>query len=321
VRLPEPSPVFAAYWRFAAERQRMYLRRAAGEAGPWTADPVLTGYRFTNAYRVLDRVTQTLLRDVIAPGPHAPADLVVRVLLYKLFNRPATWHHLVDSVGQPCGGSFGAGQIISALDHYRATGAKLYSNAYVMPPVPSAPGPKHHGHVRLLERMLDDGLPERVAADGTLDGTYRLLLAYPGLGPFLAFQFAIDLNYTSITATDEDDVIVPGPGALDGISKCFPGARRISPADLIVFLARTQDDWFGRHGLCFSRIAGRPLQPIDIQNLFCEISKYARVAFPDVRGSAGRLRIKQRFSAAGPLMPMILPEKWSSSPRRDAAIA
>jgi DNA invertase Pin-like site-specific DNA recombinase len=36
---------------------------------------------------------------------------------------------------------------------------------------------------------------------------------------------------------------------------------------------------------------------IDAQNLFCEISKYARVVHPDVAGTSGRTRIKQRFHA------------------------
>ena len=306
--------MFAAYWRFADERQRMYLRRAAGGHGPWTTDPVLASYRFTNAYRVLDRVTQTLLRDVVAPGPQDPVDLVIRVLLYKLFNRPATWKHIVDNCGEPTAANFDARTITKALDERRASTEKLYSNAYVMPPVPGEPGPKHHGHVSLLQHMLNDELPSRIAADGTLAGTYRLLLGYPGIGPFLAFQYAIDLNYTRITCTDEDDFVVPGPGALDGIAKCFPGRPTVGPDKLILHLTRTQDDWFDRHGLTFQRIAGRPLKPIDVQNLFCEISKYSRAAYPSVKGSSGRTRIKQRFLAAGPFRPLALPDKWLLRP-------
>ncbi len=48
---PRPSKLYPVLWRFAAERQRIYLRRLAGEIGPWTDDPVLSAYRFTNAFR------------------------------------------------------------------------------------------------------------------------------------------------------------------------------------------------------------------------------------------------------------------------------
>ena len=46
------TPVFDAYWTFAAERQRMFMRRVLGSTPPWTNDPVFEQYRFTNTYRV-----------------------------------------------------------------------------------------------------------------------------------------------------------------------------------------------------------------------------------------------------------------------------
>src|ERR1019366_4711071 len=49
-----PTEVFVTYWRFAVERQRIFFRRFAGQAAPWTIDPVLSVHRFTNAYRAAD---------------------------------------------------------------------------------------------------------------------------------------------------------------------------------------------------------------------------------------------------------------------------
>lgn len=59
-----PTAVFDSYWRFAAERQAIFYRRLQGCPRPLTADPVLRAHRFTNAYRVLDRVSQYLIREV-----------------------------------------------------------------------------------------------------------------------------------------------------------------------------------------------------------------------------------------------------------------
>ncbi|WP_424338702.1 nucleotide kinase domain-containing protein, partial [Henriciella sp.] len=57
---------------------------------------------------------------------------------------------------------------------------------------------------------------------------------------------------------------------------------------------------------------GRRLQPIDCQNLFCEISKYARIAHPDVAGIANRTRIKQRYHCnRTPLERPVFPADWS----------
>lgn len=63
----KPTPrkeVFDAYWRFAAERLAIFLRRANGEPGPWTGDPILQQYKFCNTFRAADRVSQYLIRDV-----------------------------------------------------------------------------------------------------------------------------------------------------------------------------------------------------------------------------------------------------------------
>ena len=57
----EATPVFDTYWRFAAKRQHLYLARLRKEPEPWTPDPILRSYRFTNVFRVADRVSQYLL--------------------------------------------------------------------------------------------------------------------------------------------------------------------------------------------------------------------------------------------------------------------
>src|SRR5579859_2070681 len=66
------SECFDVYWRFAAERQRIFHGRAAGEPPPWTNDPVLTRHKFTNVYRAADRVSQYLISDVIYTGSQDP---------------------------------------------------------------------------------------------------------------------------------------------------------------------------------------------------------------------------------------------------------
>src|SRR5690349_12726961 len=64
-----PTAVYDTYWRFAASRQAMFMKRVAGERPPWTDDPVLASHRFTNVYRAADRVSQYLIRYVLYRGP------------------------------------------------------------------------------------------------------------------------------------------------------------------------------------------------------------------------------------------------------------
>src|SRR5829696_7644509 len=63
-RVLRPTPVFETYWRFAAERQAVYLARLRRAPLPWTDDEVLQAHRFTNVFRASDRVSQYLIAVV-----------------------------------------------------------------------------------------------------------------------------------------------------------------------------------------------------------------------------------------------------------------
>jgi hypothetical protein len=312
------SPIYDLYWRFATERQAIFFGRLEGAAPPWTVDAILRTYRFTNAYRASDRVSQFLIREVIYnPGlPTAPDEVVFRVLLFKLFNKISTWRWLKELVGTPSWQGFDFARYDAALSRATAEGQKVYSAAYIMPPVSlDSSGVKHRGHLRLVEHILAGGFAARLQATRSLREVFGLLKGYPSLGDFLAFQLAIDLNYTNLIDHDEASFVVAGPGARDGLAKTFPEAAHFDPVDLIAVMADRQELEFKQLSLPFRDLYGRRLQLIDCQNLFCEISKYTRVSHPEVSGLSGRTRIKQMFRPAGPLVTPWYPPKWGLNDR------
>src|SRR5260370_10181061 len=101
-----------------------------------------------------------------------------------------------------------------------------------------------------------------------------------------------------------------GPGDRSGIGKCFADTDGLDDADVIRAVTEMADREFGRLGLSFYTLWGRPLQLIDCQNLFCEVDKYARVLHPDFSGVAGRKRIKQRFVPKVRPLPQRYPPDW-----------
>jgi hypothetical protein len=110
---------------------------------------------------------------------------------------------------------------------------------------------------------------------------------------------------------DEMEFVVPGPGARDGIRKCFGPAADGIESEIIHYMAEQQGENFDRLDLKFSGLRGRPLQLIDCQNLFCEVDKYARVAHPQIAGHSGRSRIKQLFSPVAMPVTAWFPPKWN----------
>ena len=180
-----------------------------------------------------------------------------------------------------------------------------------MAPSPALGSPrKHRNHLRLLEYMMRDGVPGRVARARSLGEVFATLLAFPSLGPFLAFQFAIDLNYSTMIEFSEMEFVVAGPGARDGIRKCFVDTAGLDDANVIRAVTELADREFERRGISFFRLWGRALQLIDCQNLFCEVDKYARAVHPAFVGESGRTRIKQRFTPRRDPLPQWYPPKW-----------
>jgi hypothetical protein len=309
-----PTQVYDTYWRFAAERLRMYYRRLVDPAGPWTNDPILRAYRFTNSFRAADRVSQYLIGEVQyrLDRSQEPQELFFRTLLFKMFNRIDTWEAIERQLGPLTwkGGNIQA--IRKVLDERMSSGHRVYSAAYIMPAPAFGHARKHANHLALLTQMMDDRLPDRLRQAPSLKAVYKTLLNYTGLGPFLAFQYAIDLNYSTILDFGEDEFVVAGPGANDGISKCFSDVAGRSPEAVIRWVTERQDREFARLDLNFEGLFGRRLQPIDCQNLFCEISKYARVAHPEVEGVSGRTRIKQGFEPnPRPAPAPVFPPRWA----------
>jgi hypothetical protein len=306
----EPTPVFDTYWRFAAARQAVYEARLQGRPAPWTGDPILRRHRFTNCYRAADRVSQFLISQVIYQGPQAPGDVVFRTLLFKAFNRIPTWQRLEAVLGEVSWQTYDHARYDRVLTTAFQTGERLYSAAYVVPPPRFGESRKHANHLRLLELMMSAGVAEKAGSAGSLRAAFEVLRSYPAIGGFLAYQYVIDLNYSPVLGYDEMEFVVPGPGARDGLRKCFGRSADGIEADVIRYMADHQEEHFTRLGLSFAGLRGRRLQLIDCQNLFCEVDKYARVAHPDVQGISGRTRIKQSFRPVAEPVPAWFPPKW-----------
>jgi hypothetical protein len=304
---------YETYWRFAAERMAIFYRRRRDPVGPWTTDPVLRAYRFTNVFRATDRVSQYLIREIQyrADRSQEPREVFFRTILFKIFNKIETWDALEYAHGPLCWRTIDLEAVDLTLSRLRAGGQRIYSAAYIMPAPPFGRARKHSNHLMLIARMMADRLAERLRQAPDLKAVYEHILGYPGLGRFLAFQYAIDLNYSTLLDFDEADFVVAGPGALDGISKCFSTTSACSPEDVIRWATDRQEIEFTQRGLDFNGLFGRRLQPIDCQNLFCEVSKYTRIAHPEIRGIANRRRIKQAYKGDDRDLPVLFfPPRW-----------
>ena len=320
----KPTQVFSTYWWFASERYAMCERRLAGQPPPWTSDPDLQRHRFTNVFRVTDRVSQYLLTDVIYNANASAADdeTVFRIILFKIFNQIQTWEMLHSGLrGIPEWSSFNLKDSSQILDAAQGRKDRIWNPAYIMRPqvgdekIDANSKSKHWAWLALLEKMMQQGLPQRLKAAKTYEEAYNALRR-PAIGPFLSMQWLTDLNYSPVIDFDENDFIRAGDGAMSGIRKCFVLEKSPSEeeaAAIIGMLQSGQEGFFRHYGLQPVRLRGQlPMSLIDCQNVFCETDKISRRKHPDIKDKLGRTKIKQGYDpgSAEALRPPFFPPKW-----------
>lgn len=318
-RPPIPrTGIYELYWQFAAERQAIFERRQAGQPAPWTNDPILAHYKFCNVFRATDRVSQFLINHVIYTDQSRTSDdQLFQIIAFRFLSRESTWNRLIILLGHaPLIEDLRTGALEQALATLAAQPEPIYTNAFILCATDAyGRGKKHLNHIALFEHMfLHDDLGMRLRQATSLQHVYDLLHSYPLIGDFMAYQIAIDLNYSSLINFSENDFTKAGPGALRGIAKCFETCGDFTPEEVIFWMVARQNEEFERLGLAFAGLYGRKLHAIDAQGLFCETDKYTRVARPDLKSA--RARIKQTFSPQSTPQQVMLPPKWHVGPRR-----
>ncbi len=321
---PKPSKAFSSYWKFAAERQNVFFRSMDPIHKSLTDDTIIKDYKFTNAYRASDRVSQYLIKNVIYAHNYSPEDTFFRILLFKIFNKIETWQLLENIFEEIIIKNFSVAQFSKVLSQAMASKSAIYSAAYI---IPSGAAKKYKGvrkhqfHLELIASLIKSKFFHKVRDAVTLMEIYNSLLDVESFGKFLSYQYTIDFNYSDHINFSENEFVVPGPGAKDGIRKCFTDLGNYDEVDIIKMMAEEQHKHFDKLGLDFHNLWGRDLHLIDCQNLFCEVDKYCRVAHPDIAGISKRTKIKQKYTRTPTSIDYFYPPKWGINQKTAEKIA
>lgn len=284
-------PSFDEFWEFTHLRYNAYVNRLLlGRPVP-SGDPVLDGNRFTNTFRATDRVSQRLLH-IQLEGPQDPESLVLRTLLFKVFNKESTWDAIVAELGEPSWpGNWNPTRVNALLADRLASGEKIFTGSYMMVNPLTKGWVKHEYYVNMIHTVMENYLPALLDSQSMRELVSRLN-DVPGIGDFLAYQYAVDLNYTWLFGFSEDEYVLPGHGARRGIVKLF-GDSRMADRKVRSLLADRERGPLLR--------GQRNMHLTDLQNMLCEYDKYTRAA----GGMKQRYRPDPR-----PLPDPIFPPSW-----------
>ena len=304
--------IYNLYWYFAAERQNIFYKKLKGEEQPWTDDTILQKYKFCNTYRASDRVSQYLIKNVIYNNrQYTSEDIIFRIILFKIFNKESTWEYLMSKLEDISLQNFSFKTYCDILNEAKNEGYKIYNDAY-MSCANKVFGydKKHQNHIALLEKMfIKDRMQNKILEAKTMKEAFNIIKSYELIGNFMAYQLVTDINYSEVTDFSEREFTVVGPGSERGIKKCFIDLEEMSKEDVIKWMCNNQEEEFKKLGIKFKDLGGRPLQYIDCQNIFCELDKYCRQAFPQLKSN--RIKIKKKYVPKKKKINYMYPPKWN----------
>lgn len=300
---------FSMYRSFVFYRHMIWEGRQKGFPAPW-APPgcsILNSKKFTNVYRVLDPGSQYVVEMLQEPGL-APEDALARAILYRFTNRPETWDHMKAALGRWPLAEDMNGDLVKVL--HDTPGGQIFSGAYIIMPTPGKEGDKVVGAVALTRRLTARGGSERaveqVVGASTPARAFDALRGHFGMGDFMSMQVLTDWGYYW-PGYDENEFVVAGPGSKKGIAHLFPDGTKIPPEEVIRW---TRDQWYEDLACPSIPLPGgghRAPSLMDIQNTFCEYSKYVRYL---KQYREGRAPYSPAHPGAQP--KPLLPHHWST---------
>ncbi len=306
--------VFYHYFYFLCERMNMFWRKCEPYSRIWTKDPILRTYKFTNVYRACDRVSQYLIRKVIYSDldRFLPEDVILRILVFKIFNKIDTWEFIRESYGEIRVDNFDVKRLSSLLSS-RQKSWPIFSNAYMMTGSHRAYdnyASKHEKWLWMVKKeIVETGKISEILNAGSLEEIYEILRGCSFIGEFLAYQYSVDINYSPYINFDENSFVKAGIGAIRGIKKCFIEYGE-TYEDAIRYTYDNFDILLRKYGFEeFKPLPGRRPKLIDLQNCFCETDKYLRAKMPEL--VVDNVRIKQKYKEASEPIAFFFPPKWN----------
>jgi hypothetical protein len=260
--------------KFARARHRVW-------EGKPVKSRVLTTRKFTNVFRVLDRGSQYLLERMNLHDD--PLDRLMLSYFYRQVNRPDTMDAIIE---RNDGYVPEASDILDPKWYDRVVapvaaerpGAFL-SGAYM---ILVSPGDKRPT-VQKMQSTFPAAGPHlaRIAALPDLASRVKDLQKVDGLGPFMAMQIATDMGYCEGEEDQENTFVLAGPGSRMGVGFLI-GKPYASPSEAHDVISNFPVEELPP----LPESNGRPASWMDIQNVFCEFSKYVRISGRGVNPTA-----------------------------------
>lgn len=240
--------LFRRFLWFISERESIRRKKELGDPWPWTKDPILQRYKFTNIWRQDDRTTRALHARL--QECESDREALLNIFAFRLVNRASEIERL------PI--------IRCAKTEDWAPGHIRWGDAFIILPALPRGTEKRHELLSLLSELRDE-LGALSVNELFHHETVRRVLRRKRISGLVLYEMMLD--WWQYRGEPEAYVHI-GPGALPMLRKLYPDARTVG-VDRIEELTNILNGTYGirheKHGLLTWRC---------IEGALCEFRKY-----------------------------------------------
>lgn len=283
--------MYQPFFDFAKERHKIYLRRVEQKLpAPWTEDPILHKFRFTNVYRELDNVTIWFAQNARNKYPNDPVATMMSTVVFRLFNRNVTGEAIF--VQKTIGGWTPFERFLDTGDAFEMEGpirtfcgrGPYCTGAYII----NSPNgmSKLVGVLQMIQWVWERRMEfvDQIIQEQTLEKAWEQFRKVNHIADFTSYEFVTDLRWTPLlqNATDIMTWANPGPGAMRGLNRLYgrPLEKKqqkhlfICEMRAILEASRNPELWPSYWP---------KLEMREVEHTLCEFDKYERVRLGEGR--------------------------------------
>lgn len=236
------KPHLDLFFETMYERQKVWARRFLDELPrPWTDNPILRDYKFTNVYRELDRNSQWQIKNIFLDDNLSLKDLVWKILFFRFFNNPETFIYSESVTGWKAGiprwEEYDEDKWDEVIKGIRNDGKNPFTNAYLINSQ-CCPGktrdycytrvviPALHNHINAMINVIDNAK--------NAEEVIKFWESLPSVATFISHEFFQDFTYierytrhTDFFRFNQNDYTNVGPGASIGLRLIFPNLNTL----------------------------------------------------------------------------------------------
>jgi len=286
------------------ERYSVHVKKDVEEqSAPWTNNPIIGNYRFTNVRREHDKVTKWYIENIALSDKLSYHEKVLNTFLFRAWNKIETIEIF--------GGPFNEDSLFdveSARELYHNHRKKNPKYVWFTPAFNTGGLKRAYKYLdkysyNLTEKEAskdqdyEKDIPVRmfsvsyfiekndifskIESSQTQEEAFKAIKEVHGFGGFLAYQVFVDLAYIPEFQFSENEFTIAGPGCQRGLKNIFEDFDGLSYEEAIFwirdYINKKKPNGFNPKKV-FHDLSkeDRCMNVMSLENCFCEISKYIK---------------------------------------------